>query len=70
MLPGWVHRGRLLIFGRRASEQVAELLADHHIEVITGTHPVKYEEGALAVVPGEPIEVSTAHPGRSTTRAS
>jgi sulfide:quinone oxidoreductase len=48
--------GPLLIFGRRASEQVAELLADHGVEVLTGTHPVKYEEGALAVVPGEPIE--------------
>lgn len=48
--------GPLLIFGRRASEQVAELLADHGVEVLTGTHPVKYEHGALAVVPGEPIE--------------
>jgi sulfide:quinone oxidoreductase len=48
--------GPLRIFGRRASEQVAELLADHGIEVITDTHPVKYEHGALAVVPGEAIE--------------
>jgi sulfide:quinone oxidoreductase len=48
--------GPLLIFGRRASEQVAELLADHDVEVLTGTHPVKYENGALAVVPGEPLE--------------
>ncbi|HWO84000.1 MAG TPA: FAD-dependent oxidoreductase [Solirubrobacterales bacterium] len=48
--------GPLLIFGRRASEQVAELLADHGVEVLTGTHPVKYENGGLAVVPGEPIE--------------
>lgn len=48
--------GPLQIFGRRASEQVADLLAEHGIEVITGTHPVKYESGRLAVVPGEEIE--------------
>jgi sulfide:quinone oxidoreductase len=48
--------GPLKIFGRRASEQVAELLADHGIEVIAGTHPVSYENGALAIVPGEPLE--------------
>jgi sulfide:quinone oxidoreductase len=48
--------GPLRIFGRRASEQVADLLAENGIEVITGTHPVKYEDGALAIVPGEEIE--------------
>jgi len=48
--------GPLQIFGRRASEQVAELLAEHDIEVVTGTHPVKYERGALAIVPGEDVE--------------
>jgi sulfide:quinone oxidoreductase len=48
--------GPLQIFGRRASEQVAQLLAEHGIEVLTGTHPVKYERGALAVVPDEEIE--------------
>jgi sulfide:quinone oxidoreductase len=48
--------GPLQIFGRRASEQVAELLAEHKIEVLTGTHPVSYENGALAVVPGDGIE--------------
>lgn len=48
--------GPLQIFGRRASEQVAELLADHGIEVITGTHPVKYEHEALAIVPGDELE--------------
>jgi sulfide:quinone oxidoreductase len=48
--------GPLLIFGRRASEQVGELLADHGIEVITGTHPVKYEGDVLSIVPGEEIE--------------
>lgn len=48
--------GPLQIFGRRASEQVAELLADHGIEVLTRTHPVKYEGGLLSIVPGEDIE--------------
>jgi sulfide:quinone oxidoreductase len=48
--------GPLQIFGRRASEQVAQLLADHEIEVLTGTHPVKHEDGLLSVVPGEKLE--------------
>lgn len=48
--------GPLRIFGRRASEQVATLLADHGVEVIANTHPVKFEQGALAIVPGEAIE--------------
>lgn len=48
--------GPLQIFGRRASEQVAQLLADNGIEVLTGTHPVKYEDGRLSIVPGEEIE--------------
>jgi sulfide:quinone oxidoreductase len=48
--------GPLQIFGRRASEQVADLLAEHDIEVLTGTHPAKYEHGTLAIVPGEEIE--------------
>jgi sulfide:quinone oxidoreductase len=46
----------LQIFGRRASEQVAELLANQGIEVIAGTHPVKYENGMLSIVPGDAIE--------------
>jgi sulfide:quinone oxidoreductase len=48
--------GPLMIFGRRASEQVGELLAEQGIEVITGTTPVKFEHGALTIVPGEEIE--------------
>jgi sulfide:quinone oxidoreductase len=32
------------------------LLAGHGIEVIAGTHPVKFENGALTIVPGEEIE--------------
>jgi sulfide:quinone oxidoreductase len=48
--------GALSIFGRRASEQVAELLASQGIEVITGTTPVKYEHGQLSIIPGNEIE--------------
>lgn len=48
--------GPLKIFGRRASEQVAQLLAENGIDVKTGTHPVKYEGGLLSIVPGEDIE--------------
>lgn len=48
--------GPLMIFGRRASDQVGELLAEQRIEVITGTTPVKFEHGALSIVPGEEIE--------------
>lgn len=48
--------GPLKIFGRRASEQVATLLADHHVEVLPNTHPVNYENGSLAIVPGKSIE--------------
>jgi sulfide:quinone oxidoreductase len=48
--------GPLQIFGRRASEQVGELLADHGIEILTGVHPVKYERGRLSVVPGAELE--------------
>lgn len=46
----------LQIFGRRASEQVAELLAENGIAVLTGIHPVSFGAGGLAIVPGERIE--------------
>lgn len=48
--------GPLQIFGRRACEQVAGLLADYEIEALVGTHPVKFEDGLLSIVPGETIE--------------
>ena len=48
--------GPLRIFGRGASEQVAELLADNGVEVLSEAHPVKYESGALSIVPGEALE--------------
>lgn len=46
----------LQIFGRRASEQVAELLAEQGIEVVTGSHPVKFENGVLSIIPGDELE--------------
>ncbi|HEX7058478.1 MAG TPA: FAD-dependent oxidoreductase [Solirubrobacterales bacterium] len=45
----------LQLFGVRAGEQVGALLAERGIEVISGTHPVKYDSGLLHVAPGEPI---------------
>ncbi|HET9677194.1 MAG TPA: FAD-dependent oxidoreductase [Solirubrobacterales bacterium] len=48
--------GPLQIFGRRASEQVADLLAENGVEVLLGVHPVKFEHGMLSVVPGEEVE--------------
>jgi len=46
----------LQIFGRRVSEQMTRLLDEHHIDVIAGAHPVKFERGRLRIVPGDPIE--------------
>ncbi|HEY0318450.1 MAG TPA: FAD-dependent oxidoreductase [Solirubrobacterales bacterium] len=47
----------LQLFGRRASEQVSELLAERGVEVLAGTHPVKYEQGRLSIVPGDHLDV-------------
>jgi sulfide:quinone oxidoreductase len=44
------------IFGVQAGEHVRELLRGRGIEVLAGTHPVKFEDGVLRVAPGEPIE--------------
>ena len=46
----------LSIFGRRASDLVGRLLEERSIEVVTGTHPVKFEHGHLSVAPGDDIE--------------
>ncbi|MDQ3725897.1 MAG: FAD-dependent oxidoreductase [Actinomycetota bacterium] len=50
----------LEIFGRRASEEVAEILRRSGVEVVTGAHPVKYERGALEVLSGEKIAADAA----------
>lgn len=41
----------LALFGRQASEAVADLLRARGVEVWTSTHPVKFAHGSLAVVP-------------------
>jgi sulfide:quinone oxidoreductase len=46
----------LEVFGRRAAEQMRELLAEREIGLVTGAHPVKLEGGRLQVAPGEEIE--------------
>lgn len=46
----------LQVFGRRVGEELADLLAERRIDLVSGTHPVRFGDGALSVVPGEPIE--------------
>lgn len=41
----------LRVFGREASEAVANLLGERDIEVVTKTHPVRFEDGRLQTVP-------------------
>ncbi|HVS99274.1 MAG TPA: hypothetical protein VHE08_02030 [Solirubrobacterales bacterium] len=48
--------GPLQIFGRGVAEQMAELLAERRIEVLTGTHPVRFEHGSLETVPSGPLQ--------------
>ena len=47
----------LQVFGRRASELLGALLRERGIEVRTGTHPVRFEDGHLTIVPGERFDV-------------
>jgi len=46
----------LELFGRRAGEQMAELLEERGIEVIASVHPVKYDGGRLHIAPGGEVE--------------
>ncbi len=46
----------LQLFGRDATDRVAELLAERGIEVVTGARPVAYEGGRLRITPGEAVE--------------
>jgi sulfide:quinone oxidoreductase len=46
----------LELFGVRVGEQMSRLLADRGIKVISGSHPVKFQNGRLSVAPGEDIE--------------
>ncbi|HEX3239522.1 MAG TPA: FAD-dependent oxidoreductase [Solirubrobacterales bacterium] len=47
----------LQIFGRRVSELMGALLAERGIEVVKGTHPVRFENGQLRTVPGDHFDV-------------
>jgi sulfide:quinone oxidoreductase len=47
----------LSLFGRQASEVVADLLRSRQIELRTATHPVEFAHGALTVVPTGSIQV-------------
>lgn len=46
----------LQVFGRRAGELLGELLAERGIEVISRTHPVRFEDGRLVTVPGDHLD--------------
>lgn len=45
----------LQVFGRGAGEAVATLLEERGIDVVAGTHPVRYQDGELQTVPGGPL---------------
>ncbi len=44
------------LFGRAVAEQMAELLAERGIALLTGAHPVEFDGGALRIAPGGPLE--------------
>lgn len=46
----------LELFGRAVAEPMVGQLAERGIEVLTGRHPVAFEDGRLGVSPGEAIE--------------
>ncbi|MGE5280969.1 MAG: NAD(P)/FAD-dependent oxidoreductase [Chloroflexota bacterium] len=46
----------LELFGLRAAEQMGALLSERGIGLVTGTHPVRFDNGRLRVAPGEEIE--------------
>lgn len=43
--------GPLQVFGTRAGEQMADLLAERGVDLLTGAHPVKFDAGRLHVAP-------------------
>ncbi|HEY7949265.1 MAG TPA: FAD-dependent oxidoreductase [Solirubrobacterales bacterium] len=46
----------LELFGRRAGEQMGQLLEERGVEVLAGAHPVAFEDGRLRIAPGEAVE--------------
>jgi sulfide:quinone oxidoreductase len=51
------------IFGAPVGEHVRELLGEHGIELVSGAHPVEFEDGLLHVTPGDPIEADAVISG-------
>ena len=49
----------LIVFGRRAAEQMEDLLEERGVEVVTGTHPVAFDQGQLRVTPEDVIEADS-----------
>jgi sulfide:quinone oxidoreductase len=47
----------LQIFGQRVSTEVGGLLGKRGIGVLTGRHPVRFENGQLLTAPGDPFDV-------------
>jgi len=52
--------GPLDAFGRGVVEGMEGLLGERGIELVTGTHPIEFEDGRLRVAPGEPVEAEAA----------
>ncbi|MFN8217368.1 MAG: FAD-dependent oxidoreductase [Solirubrobacterales bacterium] len=50
----------LQIFGRQVGQQMGELLSERRIEVRAATRPVRFADGRLEVVPGEPVVADAA----------
>lgn len=48
------------LFGRRAADQMGALLDERGIELVTGVHPVRFDDRRLRVAPGAPIEADAA----------
>ncbi|HVV90956.1 MAG TPA: hypothetical protein VHB53_10720 [Solirubrobacterales bacterium] len=50
----------LQVFGRGVADAMAGLLAERRIEVRTGIHPVRFEDGVLETVPAGPLPFDKA----------
>jgi sulfide:quinone oxidoreductase len=44
------------VFGAQVGERVGQLLSDRGIELVTGSHAIKFNDGFLHITPGQPIE--------------
>ena len=46
----------LEVFGRQVGEGMSALLAERGIELVTGAHPIKFEDRRLRIAPGREVE--------------